>query len=201
MQRRTLLAGLAAGAAGVTMAARTASAQSTPPSTAPAMKTDMPASGMSDAVKKHIKDTMTVGSQSLMISRIAQSKLKHPMGKQFADFEAAEQDGIADVLKGRMMPGTKPMGTVKAPTDAEVEANLDADGKAAVAKFRDMKDGPEFEKSYVQAEIEGHKKLLGIQDAYLQVADDEDETNIAKLAKGRIQEHLVILADIEKHLG
>ncbi len=197
MERRTLLAGLAAGAAGATLAAGSALAQSA----APAAKADMPASGMSDAVKTHIRDTMTVGSQSLMISRIAQGKLKHPMGRQFADFEAAEQDGIADVLKGRTMPGTKPNGAIVPPTDAEVEANLDADGKAAVAKFRDMAAGPEFEKAYVQAEVEGHKKLLGIQDAYLQVADDETETDIAKLAKGRIQEHLVILGDIEKHLG
>ena len=194
MERRTLLAGFVAGA---TLATGSALAQST----SPAMKTDAPSPGMSDAVKAHIKDTMTVGAQSLMISRIAQPKLKHPMGKQFADFEIAEQDGIADVLKSRMMPGIKPMGAIKAPTDAEVEANLDTDGKAAVAKFRDMKEGPTFEKAYIQAEIEGHKKLLGIQDTYLQVADDEDETNIAKLAKGRIQEHLVILGDIEKQLG
>ncbi len=47
-------------------------------------------------------------------------KLKHPMGKQFAAFEVAEQDTIADILKGRMMPGVKPMGDVKAPTDAEL---------------------------------------------------------------------------------
>lgn len=197
MERRTLLAGLAAGAAGATLAAGSALAQSA----APAAKAGMPASGMSDAVKAHIKDTLTVGSKSLLISRIAQEKLKHPMGKQFADFEAAEQDGIADVLKGRTMPGAKLSGAIVPPTDAEAEANLDADGKAAVAKFRDMAEGPEFEKAYVQAEIEGHKKLLGIQDTYLQVADDETETDIAKLAKGRIQEHLVILGDIEKHLG
>lgn len=201
MERRIVLAGLLTGAAGA-IAAGSARAQSTPgTSPAPAMKMDMPASGMSDAVKAHIKDTMTVGAESLMLSRIAQAKLKHPMGKQFADFEAAEQDGIADVLKSRMTPGVKPMGTIKAPTDAEVEANLDAAGKEAVDKFRGMKEGPEFEKAYIQAEIDGHKKLLDIQDTYLKVADDEDETNIAKLAKGRIQEHLTILADIEKHLG
>ena len=33
------------------------------------------------------------------------------------------------------------------------------------------------------------------------VADDADETNIAKLVKGMIEEHLTMLADIEKHLG
>ncbi|RYB07058.1 DUF4142 domain-containing protein [Lichenibacterium ramalinae] len=204
MERRILLAGLLTGAAGATLASRAALAQATTPpapAPAPAMKMDMPVSGLSDAVKAHIKDTMAVGSLSLLTSRIAQAKLKHPMGKQFADFEAAEQDGIADVLKGRMMPGVKPMGTIKPPTDAEAEGNLDAEGKAAVEKFRTMGDGPDFEKSYIQAQIDGHKKLLGIQDTYLKVADDETETAIAKLAQGRIQEHLVILADIQKHLG
>ena len=204
MERRILLAGLLTGAAGATLASRSALAQTaTPaaPAPAPAMKMDMPMSGLSDAVKTHIKDTMTVGSLSLLVSRIAQAKLKHPMGKQFADFEVAEQDGIADILKGRMTPGIRPMGTIKAPTDAEAEGNLDAEGKAAVEKFRTLGDGPEFEKAYVQAQIDGHTKLLGIQEAYLKVADDETETAIAKLAQGRIQEHLVILGDIQKHLG
>jgi len=210
MERRIVLAGLAAGAAGA-LAGRAALAQSSPaPATgapavplapAPAMKMDMPAAGMSDAVKAHIKDTMTVGSLSLMTSRIAQGKLKHPMGKQFAEFEVAEQNTIADILKSRMMQSAKPMGEVKAPTDAEAEGNLDAKGKDMVEKFRAMKDGPELEKAYIKAQIDGHKQLLEIQDTYLKVADDADETNVAKLAKGMIKEHLVLLTDIEKHLG
>jgi len=218
MERRIVLAGLAAGAAGA-LAGRAALAQSSPaPATdapaaagssapvvplapAPAMKMDMPATGMSDAVRAHIKDTMTVGSLSLITSRIAQSKLKHPMGKQFADFEVAEQNTIADILKSRMMQAAKPMGDVKAPTDAEVEGNLDAKGKDMVEKLRAMKEGPEFEKAYIKAQIDGHKQLLDIQDTYLKMADDADETNVAKLAKGMIKEHLVLLGDIEKHLG
>ena len=179
MERRILLAGLLTGAAGAPLA------------TAPA----------SEAAKTHIRDTMAVGSLSLLVSRIAGAKLKHPMGKQFAGFEAAEQDGIAEVLKNRMTPGIKPLGTIKPPTDAEAEAHLDADGKAALEAFRALAEGPELEKAYIQAQLDGHKKLLAIQDAYLKTADDETETAIAKLAKGRIEEHLVILGDIQKHLG
>ena len=206
MERRILLAGLLTGAAGATLSGRSALAQSTTPpapmpAPAPAMKMDMPIQGLSEAAKAHIKETLAVGSLSLLVSRIAKAKLKHPMGRQFADFEIAEQEGIADVLKDRMTPGIKPMGTIKAPTDAEAEANLDAEGKTAVERFRTMGDGPDFEKAYVQAQIDGHKKLLGIQDTYLKTADDETETDIAKLAKGRIEEHLVILGDIQKHLG
>lgn len=206
MERRTLLASLMTGATAAALATRPALAQSTTPAApvpapAPAMKMDMPITGLSAAARDHIRDTMAVGSLSLLISRIAGAKLKHPMGRQFASFEAAEQDGLADVLKDRMTPGVRPLGTIKPPTDAEAEGNLDAEGKAAVEKFRTMPDGPEFEKAYIQAEVDGHKKLLGIQEAYLKVADDEAETAIAKLAKGRIEEHLVILADIQKHLG
>ena len=218
MQRRDLLLGLAAGAAGVTLAAGAQAQSSAAPATdapaapapgtpatglppAPAMKTDMPIAGMSDAVKTHIKDTMAVGALSLAISRIALDKLKHPMGKQFAVFEVAEQNTVADILKGRMMPGAKPAGMVMPPTDAAVEAALDADGKETVAKFRDMSEGPAFEKAYVAAEIDGHKKLLVIQTTYLKVADDADETNVAKLVKGMVDEHLALLGDIEKQLG
>ena len=196
MDRRALLAGLLTGTAGPTLAAGSAVAQAPP-----AMTTAMPAAGLSEAVKAHIRDTMAVGALSLMVSRIATAKLRHPMSRQFAGFEAAEQEGMADVLKGRMTPDLTPMGTVSAPTDAEAETNLDADGRAAVARFREMAAGPEFEKAYVQAQAEGHRTLLAIQDAYLQVADDAAETGIAKLARGRIEEHLVILSDIAKHLG
>ena len=206
MERRTLLAGLLSGATGAALATRPALAQSTTPAApvpapAPAMKMDMPIAGLTAAAKDHIRDTMAVGSLSLLISRIAQAKLKHPMGRQFAGFEASEQDGIADVLKARMTPGLRPLGTIKPPTDAEAEGNLDAEGKAALERFRTLTEGPELEKAYIQAQVDGHKKLLGIQEAYLKVADDEAETAIAKLAKGRIEEHLVILGDIQKHLG
>ena len=204
MERRVILAGLLAGAAGATLAAGSATAQSAPPSApapAPAMKADVPAAGLSDPVKAHIRDTMAAGVLSLAITRIAQGKLKHPMGKQFADFEAAEQNAIADILKARTLPGVPPLGEVKAPTDAEVEDGLDAQGRETVETFRAMKEGPGFEKAYVAAQVDGHRRLLEIQDAYLKVADDAAETAIAKLARGTIREHLTILGDIARHLG
>ena len=81
------------------------------------------------------------------------------------------------------------------------KANLDEKGKEAVEKMKAMKEGLDYEKAYIKAQIEGHKELLDIQETYLKVADDADETNIAKLAKGMIKEHLTLLADIDKHLG
>ena len=214
MIRRNVLVGLA------TLAATPAFAQSSPapatdapaapapgvvpaePAPAPAMKMAAPAGGSVPAgVTEHMTRTMTVGSLSLATSRIALDKAKSPMVKQFAEFETAEQETIADILKSRMMPDLKPSGEVKAPTDAELTGKLDAKGRSIVEKMHAMKSGAEFDRDYVKAQIEGHRELLSIQEAYLKMADDADETNIAKLARGMIKEHLVLLDDLQKKMG
>ena len=202
MDRRLMLGGLAALATSPVMAqTNPAPATNAPaamaPAAAPAMKSDMPMT-MSDAQMKHMKDTMRAGSMSLAISRIALPKLKHAKVKEFAEFEIAEQETIADILKAMQMPGAPPMGMVKAPTDAEVMANLDDKGKAAVEKMQGMKAGVAFDRDYIKAQIDGHKELLDIQQAYLKAPDNLDETNVAKLAKGMIKEHLTLLGDLEK---
>jgi putative membrane protein len=161
------------------------------------MKLDTPVS-MSNAAEKHVKTTMAVGSLSLAISRIALPKVKHAMLKQFAEFEISEQETIADILKNMKMPGLLPSGTVKAPTDAELTGNLGPKGKDMVEKMRAMKAGPDFDREYVKAQIDAHRELLAIQEAYLGTPDNLDETNIAKLARGMIKEHLTLLGNIEK---
>lgn len=190
MERRSVLAGLLTGAAGTAWAGAAAVAQSVP---------DM-AAGLSEAARAHLRDTLAAGALSLAISRIALGKLKHPMTRQFADFEVAEQTTLADVLKARTMPGPSSSGEA-AGSDADVDAGLDAPGRDVVERFRALKEGLEFEKAYVVAEIDGHRQSLAIQDAYLKVADDPGETAIAKLARATIAEHLTLLADTARHLG
>ena len=202
MQRRLILTSLAVLAASPVLAQTGENGTSVPPNPqtpapAPAMKV-APSITASHATEAHIKNTMAVGSLSLLTSRIAAGKVKRPALKQFTTFEIDEQETIADILKGMMMPGAAPLGTVNPPTDAEAMANIDADGKALIEKMRAMKAGPEFDRSYVKAQIEGHRKLLEIQDAYLTKPDDVGETNVAKLARGMIKEHLALLADLDK---
>ena len=187
MDRRWMLGGVAA------LVTAPALAQSS----AAATKTDA-SMAMSDMQKKHVKETMMVGSLSLALSRIALPKVKHAKVKEFAEFEIAEQETIADILKAMQMPGAAPSGSVKAPTEAELMENLDAEGKAMVEKMRNAKAGAEFDREYVKAQIDGHQKLLKIQEAYLAAPDNLDETNVAKLARGMIKEHLTLLGDLEK---
>ena len=151
---------------------------------------------LSTARQSHIKDTLAVGSLSLLLSRIAQPKVDHPLLKQFTGFEIAEQETIAGILKA-IQTGAAPNGAVASPSDAEAMENLDTAGRSQVDKLRRMAAGPEFNRAYLLAEVDGHRRLLAIQQAYLKAPDDLDETNVAKLAQGMIKEHLALLDDLQ----
>jgi putative membrane protein len=194
MNRRLLLASIA------TAVASRVAAQTSAPQQAPAQTIAPPApamGGMSDAQRKHINDTMAVGSLSLVLSRIALPKADNALLKQFIEFEIAEQETVADILKTLRTNGT-PTGSIEAPTDAELMRNLDETGKASVEKLRASRAGSEFDHAYIQYEVEGHRKLLDIQEVYLKVHDNLDQTNIAKLARGMIKEHLTLLTGVQK---
>src|SRR3954447_20960729 len=88
MQRRMLLLAGAATLATVTPIL----AQSRGPSPGAA---DQPG----PAETKHMQETMRVGALALATSRIAVQKAQNPAVKQFAQFEVAEQETVAEVLK------------------------------------------------------------------------------------------------------
>jgi putative membrane protein len=184
MNRRLLLASIA------TLPASRVVAQKLSP-TAPAP------SALTDARQKHIKETTAYGSLSLLLSRAAKPKVTHPMLKQFVDFEIAEQETVADVLKA-IQTNAAPSGSTPSPSDADLMKNLDDAGKASVEKLRALKAGSEFDRDYIRYQVEGHRKLLDIQEVYLKAPDNLDETNVAKLARGMIKEHLTLLADLDK---
>jgi putative membrane protein len=67
--------------------------------------------------------------------------------------------------------------------DADFMQNLDDAGKASVEKLRALKAGSAFDRDYIRYEIEGHRKLLDIQEVYLKSPGSLDQTNVAKLAR------------------
>src|SRR5208337_5415305 len=75
-----------------------------------------------------------------------------------------------------------PNGSIPTPSDAEVMQNLDEAGKAAVQKLRDTRAGTAFDREYIRQQIEGHQKLLAIQETFLKAPENLDETNFAKMA-------------------
>jgi putative membrane protein len=144
-------------------------------------------SAMTDAQQKHIRDTSAFGSLSLLLSQAAKSKVSHPLLKQFVEFEIAEQETVGGILKA-IQTNAAPSGETPSPGDADLMQNLDDAGKASVEKLRALKAGSAFDRDYIRYEIEGHRKLLDIQEVYLKSPDNLDQANVAKLARGMIKE-------------
>ena len=149
--------------------------------------------------EQYLRETSAVGSFSLAASRLAQEKAQTDDLKEFAQLEAAEQETLADVLKSLRKPLID--GTVKPPSDAEVEQYLDRRGREKLEKMRAAPAGTEFDREYLAAQATGHLELLRIQETYLNSGrNNRDFINAAKLARGMIKEHLQLLADIESEI-
>jgi putative membrane protein len=182
MHRRSILLG--AGAAAI---AGSALAQSRGPSPGPAPE-------LGKAETDHMQETMKVGSLALATSRVAVQKAQNAQVKQFAQFEVAEQETIAEVLKS--MQGANVTTGQGAAPNAEAQANLDDKGKAILKKLQDAKAGAEFDKEYVKAQTEGHNELLKIQENYIKAGKIREQVNVAKLARGQVKEHIALLQSI-----
>jgi putative membrane protein len=183
MERRLVVAGLLAAAAA--------------PAFAQAPARPAGADALSQAEQDHMKKTMTIGAMALATSRIAVQKAQDPKVKQFAQFEVAEQETMADVLKSMQDPA-RASGDVKKPSEDEVKQNLDAKGQEAVQKMQQAQAGPAFDAEYLRGQVEGHKMLLDVQEAYLKSGKNVAHLGATKLARGQIKEHLQILADLQK---
>jgi putative membrane protein len=135
---------------------------------------------MGEAEQRHATETLKVGSLALMSSDYAKGKLTAPRAKEFAQFEIDEQTTIAQIIK-------ESAGLAPPPPDAEA--------KATMAKLEAAR-GKALDTAYVQAQTDGHQKLLAIQERYLSEGRNPHMRHVAMLARGQIKEHLKLLADI-----
>ena len=155
---------------------------------------------MGEAETKHAEETAQVGALSLATSRVATEKASDAMVKQFAEFEVAEQETISDVLMSMKADPSAAQGALKKPSEAEVEAMIPASEKEKLTQLQGM-SGAEFDKMYVTAQLEGHQKLLTIQEDYLKAGTNREHLSVAKLARGQIKEHITLLEDIQSKMG
>lgn len=134
---------------------------------------------MGPAERRHHMDTLQVGAVALESSRLAQSRAANPMVRQFADFEVEEQTGISEILNEIMrMPPPPPSTADRATLQRLQSAN-----------------GAGFDRDYLTAQLDGHRRLLTIQETYLSTGRNTHHRHIAMLARGRIREHI---ADVER---
>lgn len=175
MDRRTALVSMAAFAGAAPALAQTSSGQ---------LNSD------------HIQRTLATGAVALATSRIALQKGHHPWVKAFAQYEVAEQETLADVLTS--MEGPQTTASTGATPNGPGPA-LDAKGQQMVHALEQASDA-QFDRDYIQGQIQGHQDLLAIQEGFLQQGGNREEVNVAKLSRAQIKEHLSLLAMIDKEV-
>jgi putative membrane protein len=148
-----------------------------------------------------IQQTLPIGALSLAVSRVAEPKVRAPRLREFARFEIAEQETVADVLKSLQNPGAPVSGTVTPPSDADLEPHLDARARETLQKMRSARAGAEFDREYIDAQTDGHQQLLRIQEDYLKSGRNLGAVNFSKMASGMIKEHLQLLSDLKSETG
>lgn len=153
-----------------------------------------------DRTASYIEQSMAIGALSLLTSRIAKQQAQFAKLKEFSDFEVAEQETLADVMK-TLHGDSHPNGKVAPVSDPEAEQHLDTAGREALQKLRAEQAGPSFDRLYSQGQTEGHLKLLHLQEGYLASGRDRDTLAVARLARALIKEHVQLLADLSAEMG
>jgi putative membrane protein len=190
MDRRSVILAAAATAVAAPIFAQT---KDSPPSTGtnppPAPQPNSaPAPALSQAAKTHVEKTAQIGHASLEMANLALEKARGAKVKEFAKFEHDEQTTMAEVLKS-MDPSLTPPSP-----PAEVAQAID--------KLKQLKSGETFDREFVSAQIKGHQMLRRIQEDYLKAGENSEGINTTKLALGMINEHLMLLDDLQKtHLA
>lgn len=201
MDRRHLLGALAATCVAAPALAQTMQTQSSSGATSTAAQPHQ----MGEAEMRHLQQTMMLGSTTLEASRIAKQKAQDDDVKEFAEFEIAEQETIAEILRGMPVQGTDMGGQAggQAGTSAAAPpaSQMDARSREMIQKLQSTSAGRSFDREYVQGQIDGHRQLLAVQEDYLKNGRNREHVTIAKLARGQIKEHLAHLEDIQKDLG
>lgn len=139
---------------------------------------------VSEAVERYIEDTLAIGGIALSTSQLARERARSRWVKKFAEYETEEQEGVSSILKSL---GARP------PAEAREEK------REARNDLREL-SGERFEEAYLEAQAEGHERLLRVQNDFIKTGRDEDLQPIAKLIRGRVQEHIDLIRTIRDQL-
>lgn len=155
----------------------------------------------SQADRQYIQQVLALGTVSLQQSNFALSKAQDPRVKQFAEFEIGEQNTLTDVLHSFADPAATASTTAGAQSSASTAPELSQEDSATMERLSKAQPGAALDREYVGMQIQGHQKLLKLQEGYLQNSGNREMTNIAKLARGQIKEHIALLETLQKELG
>ena len=198
MDRRIVLAGLAAAITAPALAQTSGSPSTRQPGAAAGSTggasgaSRMGGQQMTQADMQHMQQTMQLGMVALETSRIAQQKAQNADLKRFATFEVQEQTTLSEVLRSMMEP---------AATSATGAMQMDAQSREMIQRLQNTQPGEAFDRQYLQGQMEGHSALLQVQTQYLQSnPQNREHVNVAKLARGVITEHIALLEEIQSKM-
>jgi putative membrane protein len=202
MDRRALLGGLAAALVISPVLAQTSGSSSTmQPGASGSAAMNRTGGQMSQADMQHMQQTMQLGMVALESSRIAMNKVRNDDLKQFANFEVQEQTTLSEVLRSMMDPGaTAATGSASnQSSQSGMAMQMDASARDMMQKMQNQQAGAEFDKMYLEAQLQGHRDLLQVQERYLQSnPQNREHMNVAKMARGHIREHIAMLEEMQK---
>jgi len=207
MDRRALLGGLAAAlVVGPALAQTSGSPATMPSGSSGNMPMNRTGGQMSQAEMQHMQQTMQLGMVAMESSRIAMNKVRNEDLKRFANFEVQEQTTLSEVLRSMMDPGaTAATGSAGSPSGQSgmnmPAMQMDAGSRDMMQKMQSQQAGAEFDKMYLEAQLQGHRDLLQVQERYLQTSpQNREHMNVAKMARGHIREHIAMLEEMQKTL-
>lgn len=195
MDRRVLLGGLAAAVVAFPALAQTSGTPSTMQSGGSA---GAAMNRMGQAEMQHMQQTMQLGMVALETSRIAMNKARNEDLKMFAGFEVQEQTTLSEILRSMMEPAaTAATGSAGGQQNAAMP--MDANAREMVQKLQGQQAGAEFDRMYLEGQLQGHRSLLQVQEQYLQSnPQNREHVNVARMARGQIREHIALLEDMQK---
>jgi putative membrane protein len=204
MDRRALLGGLAAAlVVGPALAQTSGSSPAMPSGSSGSMPMNRMGGQMSQADMQHMQQTMQLGMVALESSRIAMNKARNEDLKRFANFEVQEQTTLSEVLRSMMEPAataaTGSTASGQSSATAMPAMQMDANARDMMQKMQNQQAGAEFDKMYLEAQLQDHRDLLQVQERYLQSnPQDREHMNVAKMARGHIREHIALLEEMQK---
>ena len=193
MDRRVLLGGLAAAVVAFPALAQTSGTPSTMQSGGSA---GAAMNQMGQAEMQHMQQTMQLGMVALETSRIAMTKARNEDLKMFAGFEVQEQTTLSEILRSMMEPAAT---AATGSGQANAAMPMDASARDMVQKLQGQQAGAEFDRMYLEGQLQGHRSLLQVQEKYLQSnPQNREHVNVARMARGQIREHIALLEDMQK---
>jgi putative membrane protein len=197
MDRRALLGGLAAAIVAYPALAQTSGSSTTPSGASAATAMNQK---MGQAEMQHMQQTMQLGMMALETSRIAINKARNDNLKKFAGFEVQEQTTLSEILRSMMDPSaTAATGSAGGQSNTAGAMPMDASARDMIQKLQNQQAGAEFDRMYLEGQLQGHRSLLQVQEQYLQSnPQNREHVNVARMARGQIREHIALLEDMQK---